>query len=155
MLLAFFSDWGNGEKLMLLWYMVPLALLLLTLYVFNIRRDFNDCVWLVFIGLLALYFTAAATFDAESNRRETAQLRSELSTKLDVDQVVYVSTSSPFTVVRLGDCKVTLDVRHPAEHQWTAAIKGDAEAQVPIGPKLQTRLGAYCAAHALQIKPAD
>ena len=144
MLFAFFTDWGSGEKLMLLWLLVPGALLVHAARRFNERRDFDDCVWWVFLGLLALVLVSATVAGAESNRRETAQLTSRLQT-LDVT-VDHVTTSTPFTVVRLGDCRVTLDVRHPGDHRWTAAVKADAEAQVPIGPRLETRIKAYCAA---------
>lgn len=149
MLLAFLTDWGAGERLMALWLLVPVAVLVQAARVYVRRRDFNDCVWLVFAGLLLLVLVSATVFDAESNRRETAQLDQALKSGLEIDEVVQLSTSTPFTVVRLDHCRVTLDVRRPSEHVWTAAIKSDAEAQVPIGPKLQTRLEAYCTAKAV------
>lgn len=142
MLFAFLTDWGNGEKLNLLWLLVPTALIVQTVRAYRRRYDFDDCVGWCFAALLVLVVTLGGVFGAESNRRETAQLTEQLGTlDLTVEQV---TTSTPFTVVRLGNCRVTLDVRHPGEHRWTAGIKDDADVQLPVGPRLYTQLEQYC-----------
>lgn len=142
MLFALFTDWGTGQKLSFLWLLPSVWLFYHALKRYRMGDNMVGHLALA-AAVLWTVVSVALVFDSESNRRETAQLRTELTTKLDVT-VEQVNTSGAYNVVVLDDCRVRLDVRrHDAV--WMAAIAKDAEAFVPIGPKLQTRLEAYCA----------
>ena len=148
MILAYWSDWGVGERV---WEAVMFAVCLFMLFmwwvfvpsVWKEGRRLAPIVGTILVPVI-MVFLIALPFRMEQTRRDTLAVHRELA-KLDGGEITYMQVSNKDSRVQLdfNGCKVELGRRHLKSGPWVFALFTGKRYR-PAGPGLQAQIDDYC-----------